>query len=107
LEIAKTAAAQGAHVINYTRVYGFVYESGSLAGAEVVDELSGSRYTISSDVVVSAAGPWVDELRQMDESQNGKRLHLTKGVHVVFPREKLPVKQAVYFQVEDGRMIFA
>lgn len=107
LEIAKTAAAQGAHVINYTRVYGFVYESGSLAGAEVVDELSGSRYTISSDVVVSAAGPWVDELRQMDESQNGKRLHLTRGVHVVFRREKLPVKQAVYFQVEDGRMIFA
>ncbi|MGB5189794.1 FAD-dependent oxidoreductase, partial [Robiginitalea sp.] len=34
-------------------------------------------------------------------------LHLTKGVHLVFPYEKLPVKQSVYFDVPDGRMIFA
>jgi glycerol-3-phosphate dehydrogenase len=28
-------------------------------------------------------------------------------VHLVFPHEKLPVKQSVYFDVPDGRMIFA
>lgn len=36
-----------------------------------------------------------------------KHLHLTKGVHLVFPFDKLPIKQSVYFDVEDGRMIFA
>jgi glycerol-3-phosphate dehydrogenase len=56
---------------------------------------------------VNAAGPWVDELREADHSKKGKRLHLTKGVHIVVPHEKLPVKQAIYFDVGDGRMIFA
>jgi glycerol-3-phosphate dehydrogenase len=37
----------------------------------------------------------------------GKRLKLSKGVHLVFPYEKIPLKQAAYFDVEDGRMIFA
>jgi len=32
---------------------------------------------------------------------------LTKGVHLVFPKEKLPIKQSVYFDVPDGRMMFA
>jgi glycerol-3-phosphate dehydrogenase len=34
-------------------------------------------------------------------------LLLTKGVHLVLPYEKLPLSQAVYFDVADGRMIFA
>ncbi|MEL7001758.1 MAG: FAD-dependent oxidoreductase, partial [Bacteroidota bacterium] len=33
--------------------------------------------------------------------------HLTKGVHLVVPHDKLPIKQAIYFDVPDGRMIFA
>ena len=30
-----------------------------------------------------------------------------QGVHLVFPKEKLPVKQSVYFDIPDGRMMFA
>ena len=60
-----------------------------------------------SKVVVNAAGPWVDELREINKSKEGKRLHLTKGVHIVVSHTKLPVKQAIYFNVDDGRMIFA
>jgi len=37
----------------------------------------------------------------------GGSLHLTKGVHLVIPHEKLPVKQALYFDATDGRMVFA
>ena len=32
---------------------------------------------------------------------------LTKGVHVVIDQARLPLKQAVYFDTEDGRMMFA
>ena len=56
---------------------------------------------------MSAAGPWVDELREINKSKKGKRLHLTKGVHIVVPHTKVPVRQAIYFDVIDGRMIFA
>ncbi len=56
--------------------------------------------------VVNAGGPWVDHIRKMNNSITKKRLHLTKGVHIVVPHEKLPVKHSIYFDVPDGRMIF-
>lgn len=34
-------------------------------------------------------------------------MHLTKGVHIVIDYKKLPVKQSVYFEGPDHRMIFA
>ncbi len=49
----------------------------------------------------------MDTLREADGSRQGKKLHLTKGVHLVVPRKRLPVRQAIYFDVPDGRMIFA
>lgn len=57
--------------------------------------------------MINAAGPWVDEIREVNKSKEGKSLHLTKGVHVVVPYHRLAVRQAVYFDVPDGRMIFA
>ena len=68
---------------------------------------SDENYTIRAKYVVNASGPWVDELRQLNNSKIGKRLHLTKGVHLVVAYEKLPVKQSVYFDIPDGRMMFA
>jgi glycerol-3-phosphate dehydrogenase len=62
---------------------------------------------VSADFVISAAGPWVDKVREKNKSLSGKHLHPTKGVHIVVPHEKFPVKQAIYFDVPDGRMIFA
>jgi glycerol-3-phosphate dehydrogenase len=49
----------------------------------------------------------VDELRQINHVKVGKRLHLTKGIHLVVPHKKLPVQQSVYFDIPDGRMMFA
>jgi len=107
LEIIKTATRHGADIINYVRVEDFTYASDVVSGVRVTDQESGESFSIRARVVVSAAGPWVDELREMNRSRFGKRLHLTKGVHIVVPREKLPVTQAIYFDVDDGRMIFA
>jgi glycerol-3-phosphate dehydrogenase len=107
IENIKTALTYGAVPLNYTEVTGFVYTSGIVSGVHITDGLSGKEFTVKSSYVINAAGPWVDELRSMNNSKNGKRLHLTKGVHLVFPHKKLPVKQSVYFDVPDGRMIFA
>jgi glycerol-3-phosphate dehydrogenase len=107
IEIAKTAAAQGADLLNYCRATEFLYGGDQIVGVKVQDELAGQSFNVMATVVVNAAGPWVDELRDINRSKVGKRLHLTKGVHIVIPRYKLPVKQAIYFNVDDGRMIFA
>lgn len=107
IENIKTSLQYGAEALNYAKVIDFIYEDEKVAGVKVKDEASGDEFSIKSKYVISAAGPWVDELRSMNNSKKGKRLHLTKGVHLVFPREKLPVKQSVYFDVPDGRMMFA
>ncbi len=107
IENIKTSLQFGAMALNYAQVVDFVYKEGQVAGVQVKDNSSGDEFTIKSKYVISAAGPWVDELRGLNNSKKGKRLHLTKGVHLVFPYEKLPVKQSVYFDIPDGRMMFA
>lgn len=107
IENIKTSLHYGAHALNYAEVTDFIYKDERVHGVQVKDHVSGKSYAIHSKYVISAAGPWVDELRSINHSKKGKRLHLTKGVHLVFPHKKLPVKQSVYFDVPDGRMIFA
>lgn len=108
IEILKKATEFGATIVNYCEMESFVYDSEQkIESLNCIDKNTGKRLNITARNYVSAAGPWVDTLRKKDASMNNKHLHLTKGVHIVFPHEKLPIKQSVYFDVEDGRMIFA
>ena len=109
VEILKTANREQALALNYVEVTSLNYHENQIKGAQVFDKLLNKEYTVKASYVVNATGPWVDDLREsMDPQANRtKRLQLTKGVHLVFPHEKLPIKQSVYFDVDDGRMIFA
>lgn len=109
IEVIKTAVREEAVALNYTEVTSLIYHHDHIKGAMVLDKFSKEEYVVKASYVVNATGPWVDDLREsMDPQANrSKRLQLTKGVHLVFPYEKLPVKQSVYFDVPDGRMIFA
>lgn len=107
IAVLKTAASLGASVLNYAAVTGLTYDQGKVNGAVVEDCLSGNAFEVKARQVVNAAGPWVDGIRAKDNSLKGKRLHHTKGVHLVVPRARLPLQHSVYFDVADGRMIFA
>ncbi len=107
IEIAKRAVREGALLLNYVRAEDFIYAENQVAGVLAVDAMSGKQLAIRASVVVNAAGPWVDDLREENKSRQGKSLHLTKGVHIVVAYHRLPVRQAIYFDVPDGRMIFA
>ncbi len=107
IEIIKQAVAHGAHVYSYCPVVNFIYSKGQIAGVHVSDKIGQQTFEVRAKVVVNAAGPWVDGLREKDKSKTGKRLHLTKGIHIVVPHQKFSVRQAIYFDIADGRMIFA
>lgn len=107
IEIAKLARSKGAVIQNYTRVLDFKYTEGRVSGVAVCDEIAETTFNIKARSVVNAAGPWVDELREKNHSKENKHLHLTKGVHIVVPYHRFAVRQAIYFDVPDGRMIFA
>jgi glycerol-3-phosphate dehydrogenase len=107
LEITKTAVQLKATAINYAAATDLVYENKKITGVKCIDVITKTPFSIKAKKIVNATGPWVDELREKDKSLSEKKLHLTKGVHIVVNREKLPIKNSIYFDVEGGRMIFA
>jgi len=107
LEVLKTALNNKTIVLNYCEAIEFIYNKEKIRGVKAIDAITDDTFDIRAKYVVNATGPWVDNLRQINKSKAGKRLHLTKGVHLVLPHEKLPVMQAIYFDIPDGRMMFA
>ncbi|MEG9298536.1 glycerol-3-phosphate dehydrogenase/oxidase [Mangrovibacillus sp. Mu-81] len=107
IEVMKEAITHGATAINYTKSQRFLYENKKAVGIEAEDLIDGDTLQIRGTKIVNAAGPWVDEVRGKDYSTNNKQLRLTKGVHIVIDQSKFPLQQAVYFDTQDGRMVFA
>jgi len=108
VEVMKKANEYGAQALNYAEVTDFIYDSkGKMIGLKVDDKIQGLSFEVFGKYIVNATGIWVDKLREKDNSLKGKRLHITKGIHIVVPHEKLPINHALYFDVGDGRMVFA
>ena len=107
LELIKTSLRYRAKPINYVEVTDFLYEDSRVSGAKVKDALSNKVFDIKSKYVVNATGPWVDGLRQKNQSNTNKKLRLSKGVHLVVNHDRFPINQSVYFDIPDGRMMFA
>lgn len=108
IEVAKSAIEKGAVLANYTKASGFLYnDAKKIIGIEATDLLFNETIQIHAKKVVNAAGPWVDDVRSIEGKTSGKHLILSKGVHIVFDQSKFPLKQAVYFDTPDGRMVFA
>lgn len=107
IEVIKKAAEYGAVVINYVEATDFVYQKRRVEGVAVKDLVTGMTHCVYSRYTVNATGVWVDRIRARDNSLDHRRLHITKGIHIVVPSSKLPLRTAMYFDVGDRRMIFA
>ncbi|WP_289138729.1 glycerol-3-phosphate dehydrogenase/oxidase [uncultured Brevibacillus sp.] len=106
IDIMKTAFQNGATIVNYAKMTAFIYKDSRVDGVKVTDRITNEVYSIYAKQIVNASGPWVDGVRQLDGSLSGKRLFLTKGVHLVVAKDRLPIRQSAYFDTPDGRMIF-
>jgi len=102
LETVLGAHVAGARCVNHVEATG-------IADGEVAlrDTLTGRSTRARSRIVVNAAGPWVDEVRRRAGALAGPRLHLTKGIHLVVPHGRLPVRHIVVMQARDRRAVFA
>lgn len=108
IEVIKKAVQYGAHALNYTKVIGFIYNNHhQVIGVEVEDQITRKVYKIYAKKIINATGPWVDIVRKKDEKNYETKLHITKGIHLVFSNKDFPLQQAIYFDGPDGRMIFA
>jgi glycerol-3-phosphate dehydrogenase len=112
LVLARTAADQGAVVVNYCAATGLLHEDGKVAGVHCQDRETGTHMTLRARCVVNATGVWVDEFRQKDGDATGRAakpmVAPSQGVHIVVDREFLPGDHAMLVpKTADGRVLFA
>jgi glycerol-3-phosphate dehydrogenase len=108
LETIQAAVEQGAIACNHLGVSELLRTEGRLSGARVADRVTGTSYIIVARQIVNATGPWLDRVRRLDEPAAAPVLRLTKGVHVVVPRERVGNRNAIVLRApRDGRVMFA
>ncbi len=103
----RSAIHHGALVANYTAVRALERTAGRVVGAQLEDCLTGERGVIRASVVINATGPWVDQVRRLEDAGAAPLLQPTKGVHVVVDRARIDHRDAVAFTSPiDGRVMF-
>ena len=112
LALARTAARQGALLVNYCDAIGLIHEGGKVAGVRVKDQETGHTLELQARCVVNATGVWVDRLRLQDGQATGRAatpiVAPSQGVHIVVDRAFLPTNHAMLIpRTADGRVLFA
>ena len=105
ISLIRTAAEALASCANYVSAESFEKSDNQVTGVIARDGLIDKTFSIRAKQSVNATGPRVDQLREKDGSRSRKGLYLTKWLHLVVDREKLPIRQSIYFDVMDDLMI--
>ena len=106
LENALDAAFHGAAIANYVGLEGFSRSGARITAADVRDRLGSAAFELRARVFVNAAGPWLDDVRRLDDPGAAPSIRLTKGVHLIFDRARLPVREALVLSDGVGRIVF-
>jgi len=96
------AASSQARAMNYMRAE-------SATGGEVTlhDEISGEQYTVRPQIVINAAGPWIDFTNRA-LGQETRFIGGTKGSHLVLDYPQLREwigENEFFFENHDGRIV--
>jgi len=100
LDTLRSAARAGAQALNYCR-FRDARRAGGQWVCEIEDRLAQQAFALRARAVVNATGPWADGL-----PHSRVRLRLTKGIHLVVDRARLPVPETVVM-TEGRRILFA
>jgi len=99
LDTLRSAARSGGTMVSYCRFKNAT--RAELWKCELEDALTGKPITVNARTVVNATGPWAAGI-----PHSLVRLHLTKGVHLVVERSRVPVSETVVM-TEGKRILFA
>ena len=96
------AAAAGAVIVNRVELVGL--ERGPVA--QVREVRTGESFEIRARAVVNAAGPWLDEVRRLEDGRAGTSVTLSRGAHLVLERG-CSWGAAVTIPIDRTRVAFA
>ena len=103
----RAAKAHGALVMNYLAAAAISGTAPCEVSCRSTLEGAEDECRIRARRVVNAAGPWVDEARRIEDPLAEAMLVQSKGIHVVVPHERIPLRQTVVMTTPDKRSIFA
>ena len=101
--IARTAAAYGAAVATSARVVGLLRDGEAVIGA--IAPGSGVRQGDphpGQGARSTRAGVWTDDIQQMIGGKGQFRVHASKGVHIVIPRDRINSKTGLITETEKS-----
>ena len=108
LETAIDAQELGATILSHCPVVK-VEQEGELTRLTAMDQTTGKEISLLARSVALAGGPWTDSVLGLAVPKAKRWLRPTKGVHLVFKRDRLPVQKAVVMKSTHGdkRISFA
>ena len=108
ITMARTAATQGAVLLNYMAAAALVKENGRVTGVEAEDVHSREGHRINAKVVINAAGIFSDGVRSLDAPEARPVMRWSRGTHIVFAGSLLPGGHGLLApETADGRVVFA
>ncbi len=109
VNLAQTAADNGATVLNYAKVIGLHKdERGIVDGATLRDMETGQTVTVAARVVINATGVFSDQVKRLDDPQAPKSVVPSQGVHLILDHSFLQGNSAIMIpHTPDGRVLFA
>ena len=106
IENLKKAYEFGAKSINYCEAHK-IKRSEQEVRLSVKDKLTDKEIQFKSKMLINATGIWSDGFLEKQELSDEPAVLASKGTHLVVSKEKMPCQTALYFELEDKRMIFA
>lgn len=109
VNLAQTAAEQGAVLLNYARVFALDRAAdGKIDGAAVSDEISGQIFLAKAHVVINATGAFSDSVRKFSNKTAENIIAPSQGIHLVFDKKFLASENALMIpKTNDERVLFA
>ena len=108
VNLAQTAAEQGAVVLNYCKVVSLEKENGKIKAVTAIDEEEQKQYHLKAKAVINATGVFVDDVLKMDEENALPLVRPSQGVHIVVNKSFLAGSNSLLIpKTPDGRVLFA
>ncbi len=102
IENVISAKENGAALLNHVRAHQ-IEDSGQGVTVSAIGALTGETSAFRAKVLINAAGPWIDRVRQAGNIDGTKIICPTKGIHLVVPKL---TDQALFIASRDQRMFF-
>jgi glycerol-3-phosphate dehydrogenase len=107
VELVRETQRSGGETRSYTRVTALRQNDDRVTGAVLRDELTGDESEVEADLVINAAGPWLDVILRTLKQPPPRMIGGTWGTHLILPSRPNGPQGPIYATAKkDGRPFF-